>query len=449
VSNELKLGFFVALGILAVLTTITLLGNFSFKSKYKINVYFADASGLPKKAKVKISGVDVGSIKNIVLENDKAKIILLIDNKIKIYSDAQIKIVSMGIIGTKYIDIKPGTPSNRLLLDGDNISGIETDSLEEMLSSVAKQVGTVFNNISTGINEDFFKNLAETVANLKKVSKTIADKEKSISAVIDNFENFSSDLSEMTRQNKEDIRTLVLELKKISFKVDEIVTKINDGKGTLGTLINDEEMAKELKQTVTEIKTTVQQIQSVTGKASKLEIDWEYMGRFDTRADRFRNDFGIKFRPNNHKFYYLGVSNIGNSNNEKDQFERDNLNKLDALIGFRSENLEAYGGIMRSKGGVGIGYSPFEKIYSGYRKLYFNVDALFRTETPTRYDKNADTPNIIVGARLGIFHWCYAGVQVEDTLTKASFMPYIKIKITDQDLASMFGVATIAATGSK
>ncbi|MFA7073627.1 MAG: MlaD family protein [Endomicrobiaceae bacterium] len=448
-SNELKLGFFVALGILAVLTTVTLLGNLSLKSKYKINVYFADASGLPKKAKVKISGVDVGSIKDIVLEDDKAKIILLIDNKIKIYSDAKIKIVSMGIIGTKYIDIKPGTPSNRLLSDGDTITALETESLEEMLSSLAKQVGSVFNNVSEGMNGDFFHNLSDTVANLKKVSQTIADKEKAISDVIDNFQNFSADLSEITKQNKEDIRTVVLELKKISLKVDEIVTKINNGEGTLGTLINDEEMAKELKQTVTEIKTTVKQIQTMTGKASKLEIDWEYMGRFDARADRFRNDFGIRFRPNNHKFYYLGISNMGNSNNEKDQFERDNLNKLDALIGFRSEKLEAYGGIMRSKGGVGIGYSPLDKIYSGYRKLYFNVDAIFRTETPANDDKNADTPNIIIGARLGIFHWCYAGVQVEDTLTKTSFMPYIKIKITDQDLASMFGVASIAATGSK
>jgi len=118
-------------------------------------------------------------------------------------------------------------------------------------------------------------------------------------------------------------------------------------------------------------------------------------------------------------------------------------------LGFRSENLEAYGGVMRSKGGVGVGWSPFDKIYGSSRRLYINAEAIFRTETAKKDDKDRDKPNVIVGARLGVFHWLYVGVQVEDMLTRTNFMPYVKLKITDEDLASMFGVAGIAATSSK
>lgn len=448
-SNELKLGFFVSLGIFAILLTIMLLGNYSLTSKYKVNTYFEDASGLPKKAKVKISGVDIGNIKEISLKDGKAKIILVINRDIKLYADAKAKIVSMGIIGTKYIDIFPGTPSNKQIRDGDTIASEETQALENMIGGVVDQINKILSNVSGGINEDFFKNLSDTVSNLKKVSQTIANKEKEIGQVIDNFKNFSSDLYEITSKNKDDIRDIVAQLHKVSEKIDQIVTKINEGDGTIAALINDKKMAEELKETVTEVKTTVKQLQTFTGKASKLEIDWEYMGRYDSRYSKFRNDFGIRFRPNEHKFYYIGVSNIANYSNEKDDFERKNLNKIDALIGFRSENFEAYGGAMRAKGGVGIGFSPLDKIYASYRKLYFNVDALFRTETPEDDDKSADTPNVVIGARLGIFNWCYVGVQVEDTLTKSNFMPYIKIKITDQDIASMFGVASMTAVGSK
>ena len=39
VSNELKLGIFVTIGILAVLLTIMLLGNYSLTSKYIVNLY--------------------------------------------------------------------------------------------------------------------------------------------------------------------------------------------------------------------------------------------------------------------------------------------------------------------------------------------------------------------------------------------------------------------------
>lgn len=448
-SNELKLGIFVTIGLIAVLLTIMMLGNYSLTSKYIVNTYFDNTAGLPKKAKVKISGVDVGNIKDIVLEDGKAKVILVIDRKIKLYSDATAKIVSMGIIGTKYVEINPGTPTNKVIDHGQTINTAEGSSLEELIENAVKKVDNILGDASKGLNKDFFKNLYDTVENLKKVSKTIADKEKQIAQVIDNFKNFSSDLYGITQQNKQDIRDIVLELKKVSGKIDEIVTKINEGDGTIAKLINDEEMANELKDTVSDIKVTVEQLQEFVSKTKKLEIDWEYMGRFDTRNEKYRNDFGIRFRPNNHKFYYLGINNIGNYTNEDDEFERNNLNKIDALIGFRSENLEAYGGVMRSKGGVGVGWSPFDKIYGPMRRLYINAEAIFRTETAKKDDPDKDKPNVILGARLGIFKWLYVGVQVEDTLTKTNVMPYIKLKVTDDDLASMFGVAGIAATSSK
>ena len=434
-SNEFKLGIFVAAGILVVLLTIMLLGNYSLTSKYVVNAYFENTAGLPKKAKVKISGVDVGNIKDIVLENGKAKVVLVIDRKIKLYSDATAKIVSMGIIGTKYIDIHPGTAIGNPVKHGETIQSLGGESLEEIIGNAVKKLDAVLNSAKKGLNDDFFQNLYDTVENLKKVSQTIEDKRGEIDEIIDNFKNFSKDMYEISSQNKQDIRDIVK-------KLDEIVNKINSGDGTLSRLINDKEMSEGIKD-------TVNGLQSFVGKTKKLGIDWEYMGRFDTRNSKFRNDFGIRFRPTDHKFYYVGISNIGNYTNEDDEFERNNLNKIDALLGFRSENLEAYGGVMRSKGGIGVGWSPFDKIYGSSRKLYINAEAIFRTETAKKDDKDRDKPNVIIGARLGVFHWLYVGVQVEDMLTKTNFMPYIKLKITDEDLASMFGVAGIAATSSK
>ena len=51
-SNELKLGIFVTIGIIAVLITIMMLGNYSLTSKYIVNTYFENTAGLPKKSKV-------------------------------------------------------------------------------------------------------------------------------------------------------------------------------------------------------------------------------------------------------------------------------------------------------------------------------------------------------------------------------------------------------------
>ena len=448
-SNELRLGIFVTIGIFAILLTIMLLGNYSLTSKYIINSYFDNTAGLPKKAKVKIAGVNVGNIKDIVLENGKAKVILVIDRNIKIYSNASAKIVSMGIIGTKYIDINPGTSTNKLLEHGGTINTSTEKSLEEMVENATQKINVLLANACEGLNKQFFQNLYDTVENLKKVSKNISNKEKQITQIIKNFNNFSANLQEITSKNKDDIRDIVIQLKTVSEKIDTIINKINSGNGTIATLINDEQMSKNIKETVSEVKVTVDQLQNLVNKTKKLKIDWEYMGRFDTKAEKFRNDFGIRFRPNNHKFYYLGISNIGNHSNEDNEFERKNLNKIDALMGFRSENLEVYGGVMRSKGGVGFGWSPFNKIYANKRILYIDAKAIFRTETAKKNDHDRDKLNVIIGARLGIFSWLYAGVQIEDTLTRTSVTPYIKLKVTDDDIAGLFGVVGIAATSSK
>jgi hypothetical protein len=166
------------------------------------------------------------------------------------------------------------------------------------------------------------------------------------------------------------------------------------------------------------------------------------MYRYDKRTEKNHSDFGIRFRPNAHKFYYLGISNIANSKDVLPE-DRDTINKLDALIGFRSKYFEIYGGAIRSTGGLGVGYSPYGPIADTYRKLYFNVEV---------FDANSQTtdkkPNVTAGARIGIFHWLYAGVQAEHITADTSWMPYIKVKITDQDISSLFGVAAIAATSS-
>ncbi len=448
-SNELRLGIFVIIGIFAILLTIMLLGDYSLTSKYIVNTYFSNTAGLPKKAKVKIAGVDVGNIKDIVLENGKAKVILAIDKNIKLYSDASAKIVSMGIIGTKYIDIKPGTQTNKVLEHGATIETSKEKSLEEILEDASKKVNVLLGNASEGLNKQFFQNLYDTVKHIKEVSENISKKEKQINQIINNFNNFSYSLQEIASKNKDDIRDIVIKLKNVSEKIDTIMDKINNGNGPIATLINDEKMSNEIKQTVSEVKVTVDQIQSLVNKTKKFRIDWEYMGRVDMKANKFRNDFGIRFCPNEHKFYYIGISNIGNNSNETDKFEKNNLNKIDALMGFRSEKLEVYGGVMRSKGGVGIGWSPFDKIYGDKRLLYINAEAIFRTETAKENDPDRDKPNIIIGARLGIFSWLYAGVQVEDTLTRTSVTPYVKLKVTDDDIAGLFGIAGIAATSSK
>ena len=126
---------FTALLFVTVQTT-----SFSIENKnrsYSLTAKFDAATGLRKKAPVRIAGVKIGELQAIVLDDDTYQAItqiIIYDKKVKIPQDSAISILTEGILGSKYVQINPGF-SDQMLENGDHIdktySGI---ILENILS---------------------------------------------------------------------------------------------------------------------------------------------------------------------------------------------------------------------------------------------------------------------------------------------------------------------------
>ncbi|MCL2145092.1 MAG: MlaD family protein [Endomicrobia bacterium] len=456
-NNKVKLGIFVVIGLLAIFVSIIAVGSFSFGKKYKVYVLFNNTSGLLKKAKVKIAGVDIGVLKGIDLHGSKARLCLSIDEDIVLYENAEASIVSMGIIGTKYIEIYPGDPSLPRVKNGDTISKSETGSLEETLGKISDKINTALDSIGRdGKNGDMIDNLSASIRDLKSVMNNIANQNAKIASAIGNIDKFAyninefaANLADITVQNKQDIRDAVAGMKEMVNKMDALIAKVYNGDGPIGTLINDEDMSRELKETVTtaketlaSAKITVESLQETIGKASKLRLSWNYLGRYNLKDEKMRNDLGISIMPSDDKFYYVGITNVAEAGEVKDQDEKDSINKLEALLGFRFDKFEVYGGVLRGKAGGGVGFSFFDPIYAPYKRLQVNFNAY-------NFGRDKRGPEMDLGLRLGFTKWLYAGVMVEDVLYKTAVTPYLKIEINDSDLAALLGIISVAAIASR
>ena len=99
-SLEARVGAFVLAGLTLIASAIFLLGDYTFERRYTIYVNFADVQNLSKDAPVKLSGVDVGKVRGLVLEDNHAKVIAAVKRGVEIYNDAEFSIGSTGIIGT-------------------------------------------------------------------------------------------------------------------------------------------------------------------------------------------------------------------------------------------------------------------------------------------------------------------------------------------------------------
>lgn len=136
---ELVVGIFMLVGILCLGYLSIKLGKMELigGNNYRISARFDSVSGLKPGARVELAGVEIGSVERIGLSNasgDQAEVTMKIKDGIKITDDVIASVRTSGIIGDKFIKLKPGG-SDQQLKNGGRIR--ETESaidIEELVS---------------------------------------------------------------------------------------------------------------------------------------------------------------------------------------------------------------------------------------------------------------------------------------------------------------------------
>jgi phospholipid/cholesterol/gamma-HCH transport system substrate-binding protein len=136
---EMVVGVFMIIGILCLGYVSIKLGKMELVGGDFYTVYagFDSVSGLKPGARVEVAGVEVGKVDRITLDaksGDRAVTCLKIKTGVKITDDVIASVRTSGIIGDKFIKLKPGG-SDRMLKNNDQIR--ETESaidIEELVS---------------------------------------------------------------------------------------------------------------------------------------------------------------------------------------------------------------------------------------------------------------------------------------------------------------------------
>ncbi|MDD2499655.1 MAG: outer membrane lipid asymmetry maintenance protein MlaD [Geobacter sp.] len=136
---ELVVGVFMLIGILCLGYLSIKLGKMDLigGNNYRISARFDSVSGLKPGARVELAGVEIGTVERIGLSNasgDQAEVTMKIKDGITISDDVIASVRTSGIIGDKFIKLKPGG-SDQLLKNGGKIR--ETESaidIEELVS---------------------------------------------------------------------------------------------------------------------------------------------------------------------------------------------------------------------------------------------------------------------------------------------------------------------------
>ena len=216
---EFKVGLFVVLALIGFTIFIFSISDTSvFERGKSIKIIFGFANGLKKSAPVRIAGVDEGIVKDINLFFDredsktKAEVELWVKKSTKIPIDSVIMINQLGLLGEKYIEIIPGLDRKQFFEDGQTFIGNDPVAQEEISEKVM----------------EIASQLERTISSVNKV----IDDEKNITSLQKTIQNLSS----------------------MTTGLDNIISDIREGKGTVGRLLYDQRLYNDLQEFTADLK---------------------------------------------------------------------------------------------------------------------------------------------------------------------------------------------------
>jgi phospholipid/cholesterol/gamma-HCH transport system substrate-binding protein len=146
-TTQFIVGIFAILGIVALGILSISLGKIAILPSPGYTVYasFDNISGLKTGDQVQLAGVQIGKVAGIMLNSERARIAMRVNQGVQIDADAIAAIKTSGIIGDKYVSIQLG-PSDRILRDGSTIRQTQSafvleDAIGQLINSSGSSSG--------------------------------------------------------------------------------------------------------------------------------------------------------------------------------------------------------------------------------------------------------------------------------------------------------------------
>ena len=142
--RDLTVGLFVLVGLAALAYLTFQVGGLSYKVPGGFELYatFDDIGGLTERAPISISGVKVGQVASVELDDMlRARVKLDLDPRLELSVDSTARIRTSGVLGDQFVALEPGAEDD-ILRTGDEIVYTESAlSIEKLIGKFVNDAG--------------------------------------------------------------------------------------------------------------------------------------------------------------------------------------------------------------------------------------------------------------------------------------------------------------------
>lgn len=232
-SSHVIIGLFVLVTLIVAAGFVVFMGGSSiFDKEVRLYSVFSDAKGLNVGAPVYLAGIDVGRVVGKDFPPDGqfgVRVEFTVSEKFapRITDRTEVEIATAGMLGDKTLSLSDGAIQGKAVNTGDYLNA---------------KVGAEFSDY---LNKggDAVEQLTEVARNLNQLLGEI-NKSGNLIKMINNLEAMSAKLDKELAGKK---GNLLAQLEETLKKFDSIASKIDNGEGTLGALVNDPSLHEDLR----------------------------------------------------------------------------------------------------------------------------------------------------------------------------------------------------------
>lgn len=269
-SEKIRLGLFVILGTALLLIAAYLIGNRQdmFGGSLTISSVFKDVGGLQVGNNVRYSGINVGTVKSLEMEEDTAiRVVMNIEKRMfpHIKRNAVAAIGSDGLVGSMIVNIIPGEVPAAFIEPGDEIASLSRITTLDMMSTL---------NVTN-------ENAARLTADLLQVTQALNNGEGSLGRLL-NDTTMGADLGKAMKN----LTTTSYRLNRLLARMEQLADSGNFSGSVAGKLLSDplagqgvDTLLKNLEQSGKLLASTMRTMDSLVDGIAAGEGTLQFLSR--------------------------------------------------------------------------------------------------------------------------------------------------------------------------
>jgi len=283
--NNVKLGLFVLAGVAFLVFSLYMIGQNRnlFGATFSLSAHFRNINGLVPGNNVRFSGIDVGTVKSITVENDTSiLVVMIIDRSMKdhIKTNAIASLGTDGLVGNRLVNINSVPGQYPTVDDGGIISSrlpVETDEMLRTLQTTNNNIAVITENlkqVSVRLNGSatLWNILADTmiVKDLKSAAKHInragANTELATNKAHEIINRLASGdgvanaiftdttLRVGLEESIAGLKHTSKSLETMATQLKDVASNVRQGHGAIGVLLGDSIMSQKVAQSMSNIE---------------------------------------------------------------------------------------------------------------------------------------------------------------------------------------------------